>query len=124
MDKPGLYPIFVRQRKSKNRYKTDCMDGRGETVIAPTFDDGVDFSEGLAAVRVRVSGVSSIPPDTSDIWIPITSAKLPCESWQGQIETNSVEIHVVPSRQKRLISSTGNLEARVGFEPLRLVERT
>ena len=50
---PVLFPIYVRQGTSKTRYKTRYINGHGQTVIEPSFDDGIDFFEGLAAVRVR-----------------------------------------------------------------------
>lgn len=48
-----LFPLFVRQGKSRTRFKVGYMNRLGETVIAAIFDDGTRFSEGLAAVRVK-----------------------------------------------------------------------
>ncbi len=53
MEDPILYPIFVRQGRSKTRFKLGYMNNRGEGVIDPIFDYGTRFYEGLAAVEVR-----------------------------------------------------------------------
>lgn len=48
-----LFPIYVRRAKAGDRYKTGYINSKAEIVIPPSFDDGVDFSEGLAAVRTK-----------------------------------------------------------------------
>jgi hypothetical protein len=48
-----LYPIFVRQGRSKTRFKVGYINQRGEVVIDPIFDYATRFYEGLAAVEVR-----------------------------------------------------------------------
>ena len=47
------FPIFVRQGKSKARFKVGYIDGEGHTVIDAIFDEGTRFYEGLASVRVK-----------------------------------------------------------------------
>lgn len=49
-DQP-LFPIFVRRAQRTDRYNTGYINSEGQVIIPPSFDDGVDFSEGLAAVR-------------------------------------------------------------------------
>lgn len=52
-----LFPIFVRQGKSRTRNKVGYINRAGKTVIDPVFEDGTGFHEGLAAVKVgRVWG--------------------------------------------------------------------
>ena len=48
-----LFPIYERRAKGMNRYKTGYINSEAQLVIPPSFDDGVDFSEGLAAVRTK-----------------------------------------------------------------------
>src|SRR3954468_18090791 len=48
-----LFPVHVRQGRSRTRFKVGYIDLRGHTVIDPVFDDGTRFYEGLAAVRVK-----------------------------------------------------------------------
>jgi hypothetical protein len=48
-----LFPVFLRQGKSRTRFKVGYINRRGETVIAANFDEGTRFYEGLAAVRVK-----------------------------------------------------------------------
>ena len=53
MEYSPLFPIFVRQGKSRTRFKVGYINGKGEVVVAPIFDEGTRFYEGLAAVRVK-----------------------------------------------------------------------
>lgn len=48
-----LHPIFIRQGRSKTRFKVGYINQRGQTVIDPIFNEGTRFYEGLAAVKVR-----------------------------------------------------------------------
>jgi WG containing repeat len=48
-----LFPIFVRQGKSRTRFKVGYIDHKGKVVIDPIFDEGTRFYEELAAVRVE-----------------------------------------------------------------------
>jgi len=48
-----LFPIFVRQGKSRTRFKVGYINQTGNVVIDPVFDDGTRFYEGLASVKVR-----------------------------------------------------------------------
>jgi hypothetical protein len=64
-----LFPIYVRQGKSRTRYKVGYINSKGTGVIDPIFDDGTRFYEGLASVRVgrhwgfiNASGNFAIPP--------------------------------------------------------------
>jgi hypothetical protein len=64
-----LFPIYVRQGKSRTRYKVGYIDATGAVVIDPIFDDGTRFYEGLASVKVGchwgfidASGHFVIPP--------------------------------------------------------------
>src|SRR5258708_1778845 len=50
---PHLFPIFVRQGRSKTRAKVGYIDRDGQVVIDPIYDQGTRFSEGLAAVCLR-----------------------------------------------------------------------
>lgn len=49
----SLFPIFVRQGKSRSRFKVGYINQTGNVVIDPVFDDGTRFYEGLASVKVR-----------------------------------------------------------------------
>jgi WG repeat protein len=66
------FPIYVRQGRSRTRYKVGYINGVGVIVIEPIFDDGARFYEGLAAVKVGrlwgfidASGDFVIPPTLS-----------------------------------------------------------
>jgi len=48
-----LYPIFVRQGRSRTRFKVGYIDHKVHIVIDPIFDEGTRFYEGLAAVAVK-----------------------------------------------------------------------
>jgi hypothetical protein len=48
-----LFPIFVRQGRSKTRFKVGYINTKGEEVVAPLFAEGTQFYEGLAAVKVK-----------------------------------------------------------------------
>ena len=62
--KSFLFPIFVRQGKSRARTKVGYIDERGKIQIEPTFDDGTQFYDGLAAVATRGRwGVISLSGD-------------------------------------------------------------
>jgi hypothetical protein len=47
-----LFPILVRQGRSRTRYRVGYIDRSGKQVIEPQFDDGDWFSEGLAAIKL------------------------------------------------------------------------
>jgi hypothetical protein len=47
-----LFPIYVRQGKSRTRHKVGYIDASGTVVIDPIFDDGTRFYDGLASVKV------------------------------------------------------------------------
>jgi hypothetical protein len=53
MTNTALYPIFIRQGKSKTRFKVGYINHTGKGAIDPIFDYGTRFYEGLAAVEVR-----------------------------------------------------------------------
>jgi hypothetical protein len=53
MTAPHLFPIFVRQGESRARFKVGYINLKGDVVVAPVYDDGTRFYEGLASVRVR-----------------------------------------------------------------------
>lgn len=64
-----LFPIYVRQGKSRTRYKVGYINSTGAMVVDPVFDDGTRFYEGLASVKVGrrwgfidASGNFAIPP--------------------------------------------------------------
>ena len=70
-----LFPIYVRQGKSRTRYKVGYINSTGATVIDPVFDDGTRFYEGLASVKVGrrwgftdASGNLVIPPTLASWW--------------------------------------------------------
>ena len=46
-----LFPIFVRQGRSRTRYKVGYIDQPGHVVIDPIFEEGTRFYEGLASVQ-------------------------------------------------------------------------
>lgn len=48
-----LFPIYQRQGRIWHRYKVGYIDAAGAIVFDPHFDDGLPFSEGLAAVSVN-----------------------------------------------------------------------
>jgi hypothetical protein len=48
-----LFPIYQRQGRTRHKYKVGYIDAKGAIVIDPHFDDGLPFSEGLAAVAVK-----------------------------------------------------------------------
>lgn len=48
-----MFPIFVRQGRSKTRYKVGYINLEGKIVIDPVFDEGTLFYEGLASVKVK-----------------------------------------------------------------------
>ena len=48
-----LYVIFVREGKSKTRYKVGYLNPVGRTVIDPIYNNGAGFNEGPAAVCVQ-----------------------------------------------------------------------
>jgi hypothetical protein len=61
-----LFPIYVRQGKSRTRYKVGYINASGAVVIDPTFDDGTRYYEGQAPVKVGVAtGASSMPLELS-----------------------------------------------------------
>jgi hypothetical protein len=47
-----LFPIFVRQGRSRRRFKVGYINQTGNVVIDPKFDDGTNFYEQLASVKV------------------------------------------------------------------------
>jgi hypothetical protein len=47
-----LFPIFVRQGKSRTRFKVGYINQTGNVVIDPKYDEGTNFYEGLASVKV------------------------------------------------------------------------
>src|ERR1700730_2711464 len=47
----NLFPIFERQGRSRTRFKVGYIARGGGVVLAPVFDDGTGFHEGLAAVK-------------------------------------------------------------------------
>lgn len=48
-----LFPIFVRQGRSRTRFKVGYINHSGNVVIEPLFDEGTNFYEGLASVKIR-----------------------------------------------------------------------
>jgi WG containing repeat len=48
-----LFPIFVRQGRSKAHFKVGYINQSGSVVVDPIYDEGTCFREGLASVRVR-----------------------------------------------------------------------
>jgi len=46
-----LFPIFVREGRSRKRYKAGYIDCVGNIVIPPTFQDAFPFRNGVATVR-------------------------------------------------------------------------
>ncbi len=53
MNPTSLFPIFVRQGRSRSRFKVGYIDKQGQVVIDPIFDEGTRFCEGVAAVAVK-----------------------------------------------------------------------
>ena len=49
----SLFPIFVRQGRSRTRFKVGYIDKQGRVAIAPLFDGGTRFHDGLAAVNAK-----------------------------------------------------------------------
>jgi len=47
-----LFPIYIRQGKSRTRYKVGFISSNGTIVLDPIFDDGTRFYEELASVKV------------------------------------------------------------------------
>jgi hypothetical protein len=47
-----LFPIFVRQGRSRTRFKVGYINQTGNVVIDPKFDEGTNFYEELASVKV------------------------------------------------------------------------
>lgn len=48
-----LYPIFVRTGRSPRKFNAGFMDGQGNTVIAPEFEDATNFRAGRASVQLN-----------------------------------------------------------------------
>lgn len=48
----ALFPIFVRQGRSREHYKSGYINSEGTIVIKPRFDHALPFSEGLASVQI------------------------------------------------------------------------
>jgi WG containing repeat len=46
-----LFPIFVREGRSRKRYKAGYIDRVGNIVIPPAFQDAYPFRNGVATVR-------------------------------------------------------------------------
>lgn len=57
----GLFPIFVREGRSRKRYKAGYINRYGEVVIPAIFDHAYPFRNGLASVK------------KSDLWGAIDS---------------------------------------------------
>ena len=66
-----LFPIFVRQGRSPQRYKAGYINRDGAVQIEPLFDDAGTFSEGLATIKVGALW-GAISPD-GEIVIPAVS---------------------------------------------------
>ena len=65
----SLFPVFVRQGETADRYRVGYINQTGSCVVPAHFDDGMPFSEGLAAVSnkgrwgyIDVFGTFVIPP--------------------------------------------------------------
>jgi hypothetical protein len=52
MLKEHMFPIFVRQGKSKSRFKVGYINESGALAIDPIFNEGTFFADGMAAVQV------------------------------------------------------------------------
>ena len=52
METDILFPVFVRQGRSRRKYKAGYMNRDGEIVVEPIYDAAHPFSDGLAAVKV------------------------------------------------------------------------
>jgi hypothetical protein len=50
---PPLFPIYVRQGRNWRDFKVGYIDSKGLIRVAPEFDDGLPFSNGLAAVSIK-----------------------------------------------------------------------
>lgn len=46
-----LFPIFVREGRSRKRYKAGYINRLGEIVVPPTYDHSYPFWNGLASMR-------------------------------------------------------------------------
>ena len=49
----NLFPILVRQGRSRTRFKVGYINHEGQVAIDPIFDEGTRFYDGLAAVGIR-----------------------------------------------------------------------
>jgi len=47
-----LFLIFARQGRSRTRFKVGYINHVGNVIIDPKFDEGTNFYEGLASVKV------------------------------------------------------------------------
>ena len=56
-----LFPIFVREGRSRKRYKAGYIDRYGEVVIPAIYDHAYPFRNGLASIK------------KSDLWGAIDS---------------------------------------------------
>jgi hypothetical protein len=48
-----LFPIFVRQGNSRTRFKVGYINRTGNVAIDSLFDEGTNFYEGLASVKMK-----------------------------------------------------------------------
>ena len=48
-----LYPIYVRTGRSPQKFRAGFMDGQGNTVIPPAFEDAGDFRDGHAPIQLH-----------------------------------------------------------------------
>jgi WG containing repeat len=65
----SLFPIYVRNGATPEKFKAGYINSRAHTVIDPVFDDAERFVEGLASVRIDgrygvidLAGAWIIPP--------------------------------------------------------------
>src|SRR5580693_368569 len=65
----GLMPIFVRQGRSRTKYKSGFIDANGQVVVPPIYDHADPFRNGRGSVRrgelwgaVDEAGDLIIPP--------------------------------------------------------------
>jgi WG repeat protein len=47
----ALFPIFVREGRSRKKFKTGYINKNGDVVVPPALDYGYPFREGLASFR-------------------------------------------------------------------------
>ena len=96
-----LYPIYVRQGKSPNKYKAGFINAEGEIKILPDYEDARSFSEGLAPVRLN--GKWGAIALNGDLVIPCTHTGMGLRFSEGTIGLSVGMRHGAISRDGNII---------------------